>query len=686
LVTSNKLIHEKSPYLLQHARNPVHWYPWGEEAFHLAKQLDKPIFLSIGYATCHWCHVMERESFCDQAIAALLNKTFICIKVDREELPEVDNLYMEFAQALMSTGGGWPLNVILTPDLKPFYAMTYLPPINSQGMMGLKETTERIQELWNSQDRHHILIQADQVVDLFKEAVIVQGENIPTIQDVSLGVEALLSMADTAYGGRRGSPKFPLSYQLEFLMQYAQLKEDPRSLFFSQLTLEMMQRGGIYDHLGGGFSRYSIDDKWLIPHFEKMLCDNAILAKTYIEGYKLTKEMAFKIVACETLDYILREMAHPKGGFYSAQDADSKGEEGLFYTWTLVEVESILNTQEHSLFIEYFNMTAEGNFEGRNVLYKSQTLEEFAEMKGIHVKELQEILISAKVKLMQARNQREHPFKDDKILTSWNALAIESFVQAGIAFSKEQYIEAAIKSVQFLKKELYLNKKLLRRYRDQEAKFDANLEDYAYLIHALIVLFEYGYGLEYLTWAVELTQTLTKEFKAEEGAFYFSSEQKQDLLIRKCEFNDGSEPCGNSIHAENLLKLYHITGDVNYRLQAEDIFKAGMYIATEYPQGCASYLKALLVYLNKKACTLIIALDEKRSLENPLKEFFASEYLPYLTVIWKGINEDFLCDYLPYLKEKTTIDGQTALYLCTQEQCFPPILKIEDLKKTISSL
>lgn len=683
---SNKLIYEKSPYLLQHAHNPVDWYPWGEEAFKLAKELDKPIFLSIGYATCHWCHVMEKESFCDKAVADVLNDTFVCIKVDREERPEVDSIYMEFAQVLMSTSGGWPLNVILTPDLKPFYAMTYLPPVNSQGMMGLKETTLHIKELWGSKDRPHIVAQAEEVVELFKESVVIQGEEIPSMHQISLGVDSLIAIADTAYGGRKGSPKFPLSYQLDFLMQYSHLEEDPRPIFYCELTLEMMQRGGIYDHLGGGFSRYSIDDKWLIPHFEKMLSDNVILARSYLEGFKLTGRICFKTITCEILNYLLREMSNSEGGFYSAQDADSKGKEGFFYTWTLYEIESLLDAKEKLLFVEYFNVIEEGNFEGRNVLYKNQTLEEFSEALHIPVGEIETTLDNIKVKLLRAREKKEKPFKDDKIITSWNAIAIESFIRAGVCFSKQEYIDAAIKTAEFIKLELYKEKKLLRRYRDNDARFEANLEDYAYLISSLLCLFEYDYGLEYLLWAAELADTLTKDFKADQGAFYFSRENQEDLLIRKCEFNDGSEPSGNSVHAENLIKLYKITQDKKYLLQAEDIFRAGMDSITQHPQGCSCYLKALFFYLNKKSLTIVIALDEMHSLEKELKMFFGEAYLPHITIIWKKEEEDLLCDFLPYLKEKVPIDGQTALYLCTQEQCLPPILKIEDLKKIISSL
>jgi uncharacterized protein len=684
---SNRLIYEKSPYLLQHAHNPVDWYPWGKEAFQAAKNLDRPIFLSIGYATCHWCHVMEKESFCDPAIAEVLNETFVCIKVDREERPEIDGLYMEFAQVLMSTGGGWPLNVILTPDLKPFYAMTYLPPINSQGMMGLTETSCYINKLWNSQARSNVLARADEVVDLFTQATLIaRQENLPSMQVVVLAVEAILDVADTAYGGRKGFPKFPLSYQLEFLMHYAHMQRDSRPLLYVELTLEMMQRGGIYDHLGGGFSRYSVDDKWLIPHFEKMLCDNAILAKSYLEGFKITRVPKFKSVACEILDYLIKEMRDPQGGFYSAQDADSEGEEGFFYTWTFFEIRSLLDTKEQTVFAEFFNLTEDGNFEGRNVLYHNLSLEEYAEERHMSCKEVQEILTSARAKLLQARNKKEKPFKDDKILVGWNALAIESFIQAGSAFMNTLYVDVAIQGVLFIKQKLYVNQQLLRRYREGDARFDATLDDYSYLIRALLSLFEYGAGVEYLQWAIELTTTLEKEFKGKDSAFYFSKENKEDLLIRKYEFSDGLEPAGNSVHADNLMRLARITREGCYKRQAEEIFKAAFEHTAQYPEDSTAQLDALLHYLNIKAPTLIIALDETASLEKELRMFFAENYLPHLVTLWKPYQQGALVQTLAYLKDYTPVDGQTALYLCTQQRCLPPILTISDFKDTISRL
>ncbi len=363
----NRLIHQKSPYLLQHAHNPVDWYAWEEAAFKAAKDQDKPIFLSIGYATCHWCHVMERESFENLEVAQLMNQTFINIKVDREELPEVDGLYMEFAQSMMAGAGGWPLNILLTPSLEPFFSTTYLPPYSSHGLMGLTDLIQRIGTLWGSEERNKILSQAEKIVELFSSHISPKGEEIPRQEQIAATIELLYKMADPVYGGIKGAPKFPVGYQNSLLMRYYKETQDHRALFLVDRTLDMMHRGGIYDHLGGGFSRYSVDEKWLVPHFEKMLYDNAILAQSYLEAWKLTKKPIYRRICEEILDYILRDMTHPEGGFYSAEDADSEGHEGLFYVWTYEEIIRILG-EKGKLFCQFYDVTAQGNFEGKNIL------------------------------------------------------------------------------------------------------------------------------------------------------------------------------------------------------------------------------------------------------------------------------------------------------------------------------
>ncbi len=516
---TNRLIHQKSPYLLQHAHNPVDWYPWGEEAFQAAKEQDKPIFLSIGYATCHWCHVMERESFENIEVARLMNRTFINIKVDREELPDVDGLYMEFAQSMMVGAAGWPLNLILTPDLKPFFSTTYLPAYSNHGMMGLTDLIKRIEELWNSEEKEKIIAQAEKIVEIFADNVHTLGDGLPDKEYVNITADLIYKMADSIYGGIKGAPKFPIGYQYSFMLRQFATTKDARALYLVEKTLIMMHRGGIYDHLGGGFSRYSVDEKWMVPHFEKMLYDNAILAQTYLEAWQLTKKPQYRQICEEILKYILRDMTHPEGGFYSAEDADSEGHEGLFYTWTFDEIEQLFG-KEAELFCRFYDVTREGNFEGRNILHTPLSIEEFAAGEHLNEDKLIQQFAEQRKKLWQIREKRVHPFKDDKVLSSWNGLMIYSLAKAARAFEQEHYLQAAVKAARFIRDQLWQNQKLLRRWRDGQAMFMGGLDEYAFMIRGLLALFEANAGAEWLQWAVELTDLLAENYKKEGGAFY----------------------------------------------------------------------------------------------------------------------------------------------------------------------
>ena len=507
---TNRLIHEKSPYLLQHAHNPVDWYPWGQEAFDLSKQSDKPIFLSIGYATCHWCHVMEQESFVNLEIAKHMNEAFVKIKFDRVYKPDVDSIYMEFAQALMSSAGGWPLNLILTPDLKPFFAVTYLPPANKRGMMGMKQFVQHIKQLWQSEERKQLVDQADKIVEIFEKSAKLEGDSIPRQEDLTASIEMLFEMTDPVYGGMKGEPKFPMSYQSIFFLEFAKWKGDSRALFCAELTLDSMIRGGIYDQLGGGFSRYAVDERWTIPHFEKMLYDNALLARTYLDAWKYTKKETYRAACEETLDYALSEMMHPEGGFYSAEDADSEGHEGMYYTWSSHEIRETLSKEEADLFLQYYGVVPEGNFEGRNVLHIPVPLEEFAEQRHLSVEEILSSLKEVRAKLLKKRHLRPHPFKDDKIISSWNGLMIDAMVKAAHPLKKPAFREAALKAVNFVKATLYKDGHLMRRWRENEARFMGGIDDYAFLIRALISLFEEDCGSEWLKWAIELADLLAK--------------------------------------------------------------------------------------------------------------------------------------------------------------------------------
>lgn len=682
---TNRLIKEKSPYLLQHAHNPVDWYPWGEEAFKAARDRDKPIFLSIGYSTCHWCHVMETESFEDVALAQLMNENFVNIKVDREELPEIDSLYMEFAQSMMAGAAGWPLNVILTPELQPFFATTYLPPSSQHGMMGLNELILRIKEVWQGEDREKILLQADRIVEAFAAAIHAKGDEMPLRQQIDQAIDLLYKTADPVYGGMIGAPKFPLGYQLGFLLRYSSKTRDSRALFLVERTLDMMQRGGIYDHLGGGFARYSVDERWQIPHFEKMLYDNAILTQSYLEAWKMTKRPLYRQVCESIIHYVLRDMRHSEGGFYSAEDADTEGEEGLFYSWTYEEVRDILG-EDLVLFCEFYDITPEGNFGDRNVLNTKESLEEFAAKKQIPYHELDELFREQAHRLWLARERRVHPLKDDKILSSWNGLMIYSLVMAGCAFNDQAYIEAALKAAFFIKNRMWVDGQLYRRWRDGEVMFSAGLDEYAFLIRGALALFEGDCGTEWLQWAVEMTKILKDQFKEQDGAFYQTNGQDENIILRKCQFSDGAEPSGNAVHCENLLKLYQITGNKDYLVQAEDIFKAAKKYFDIYLLGYAYHLTNLLHYYERKHPVVVIALNDKQQFQGELRQMLYQSFIPHLTVIWRHADDPAISLFIPSSAEQAALDNKTTLYICYDGVCQQPLTELPDMIQAIHHL
>lgn len=681
---TNRLIHQKSPYLLQHAHNPVDWYPWGEEAFQAAKERDKPIFLSIGYATCHWCHVMEHESFENVEVAQLMNQNFINIKVDREELPDVDSLYMEFAQSMMAGAAGWPLNVILTPSLEPFFAATYLPPYSSHGVMGLIDLIHRIEELWSSEERHKVQDQAEKIVEMFSQSVHTNGDVLPSSEEITIAAELLYKMADPVYGGIKGAPKFPIGYQYSFMMRYYLNTKDTRAIFLVERTLDMIHRGGIYDHLGGGFSRYSIDEKWLVPHFEKMLYDNAILAQAYLEAWQLTKRPLYRQVCEEILRYILRDMTHPEGGFYSAEDADSEGHEGLYYTWTYDEVMQALG-EEGTLFCKFYDITREGNFEGRNILHTSLSLEEFASENKQESNELQRLFEVQRRRLLDIRDKRVHPLKDDKILSSWNGLMIYTFAEAGNAFQEEVYLQAAIKAARFIKKNLWRDQELLRRWRDGQSMYSGSLDEYSFMIRGVLSLFEANAGSDWLQWAIEMVHRLKAKYKEEGGAFYQTDGSDKNLILRRCQFSDGAEPSGNAVHAENLLRLYQLTLDQDYFHQAEDILKGVMEYLENYPPGYCYHVMSLLRYDDQKAPTFVIALNSKRDHEKELKHALYEKFLPHKAVIWQSHDVE-LEELLPFTKEQTAQQDKTTLYICHEGVCMQPLDELPKMLEAIDKL
>lgn len=686
MTLTNRLIGEKSPYLQQHAHDPIDWYPWGQAAFDQAQTTDRPIFLSIGYATCHWCHAMQRESFSDPEVAKVINEIFVPILIDREELPELDSLYMELSQALMAAPGGWPLNVILTPDLKPFFAVTYLPAHNRQGLIGLVAFAKQIQELWKSDERNHIIGQAAKIVELFEQTEQSSGSSLPQSSQVTDAVEDLFAVVDPVYGGLKGEPKFPLSYMIDFLLAFSKTRDEGRALFFAEVTLDHLYRGGIYDLLGGGFSRYSMDAQWQIPHFEKMLYDNALLAKTYLEGYRLLGKREYRQVCEETLDFLLRDMLSKEGGIYSGLDADSEGKEGFFYTWSSQEIRDLLSEEEFTLFSSYYNVTAEGNFNGRNILHATLSLQEYADELALPKERLEESLLQAKKILYKNRQEtRVFPFIDRKVLCSGNAFAIDVFSRAGALLGKEKYLQAAIAIAAMVKNELWSEGRLLRRFCDQQPAFRAGLDDYSALIKGLLSLYQATADSSYLRWALELNGVVQREFKAPKGAYY-QTDGQEPILIRKCEFYDGAEPSSNGVHTENLVRLYQITQEEFYLTNAQEIMMASKEFVTQFPPGACYHLLAWLRYFDKKAQTLVVALNAQRAGEQEIRKLFFSRFLPHAEIVWR-VEGDSECDaLLSAHTDKIPVKGETALYLCTQDRCLPPVVGVEEITKVLQNL
>ncbi len=658
----NRLVHEKSPYLLQHKDNPIHWYAWGEEALQAARDQNKPIFLSIGYSTCHWCHVLEKESFENEEVAAMLNESFICIKVDREEHPDVDQFYMNVVQA-MTGSGGWPLTVIMTPEKIPVFGGTYFPKNE------LVKIIDALGTAWIEQPKK--IKAVGDTVRKFIEA----GDSIST-QSVTLD-ETLMKefykksviSYDKENGGFGLAPKFPPTMKMRLLLRIAQRTNDKYAIKMVTSTLEAMARGGIYDHLAGGFHRYSTDPIWLVPHFEKMLYDQAALATVYLEGYQVTQNKVFESVARGVLDYVLKDMTGPEGGFYSAEDADSEGEEGTFYVWSDSELKRILNEKEYQQAIKTFGVTPQGNFEmtGENILHLNKGVS-WKSSSGLEMKNVRK-------KLLQFREKREHPFKDDKVLTAWNGLMISAMAKASQILQEDEYLRAAQKSAQFIKANLYKNEKLARRFRDSEAKFTASLDDYAYLIQGLVDLYETDFDEQWLSWANVLQKKQDELFWDKESGGYYFSEAKGSLLPgRNKSFEDNARPNSNAVSALNLLKLYNFTLHKPYRDKAKTIFALAGEMMSRSHNAFAQMFIALDFYLDKSKEVVVVGPQQSKEKDAVIK-MLRTEFLPNKTVGY--ISTDFKSSF-PVFENKTTADGRTIIYVCENNVCKFPT---EDLKK-----
>ncbi|MDD2498681.1 MAG: thioredoxin domain-containing protein, partial [Desulfitobacteriaceae bacterium] len=583
-IEPNRLINEKSPYLLQHAHNPVDWYPWGPEAFAHAVSDDKPIFLSIGYSTCHWCHVMERESFEDEEVAAILNKEFVPVKVDREERPDIDHIYMTVCQS-MTGHGGWPLTIIMTPDKKPFFAGTYFPK-NSRGHIpGLVDVLTQISRLWQS-ERAKILSSGNQIASSISAHLTIGKPGKLTEEMLHRTFESFRDEFDQNYGGFSSAPKFPTPHILGFLLRYWKTYGEKDALDMVEKTLEGMARGGIYDHIGFGFARYSTDRKWLVPHFEKMLYDNALLAVSYIETYQATKKSYYREIAEEILSYILRDMTSPEGGFFAAEDADSEGEEGKFYVWTPDEVKEILGDESGERFSVFYDIKPSGNFEGKSIPNLISQEDAF-EQRRLFKKERQA--------LFEAREKRIHPFKDDKILTAWNGLMIAAMALAARVFNEPTYRQAAENAAQFILKKLRRNNgRLLARYREGEAQHLGYVDDYAFLTWGLIELYQASFQPKYLKEALTLSQNFVDHFWDEEnGGFFLYGNDSEQLLVRPKEVYDGATPSGNSVSALNFFRLARLTGETKWEETAQQILETFGGAVKQSPAGYTHLLMAL---------------------------------------------------------------------------------------------
>jgi uncharacterized protein len=682
---TNRLAREKSPYLLQHAHNPVDWFAWNDEAFEKARRENKPIFLSIGYSTCHWCHVMERESFESEAVAAFLNEHFVSIKVDREERPDVDKIYMTFVQATTGSGG-WPMTVFLTAELKPFFGGTYFPPDNRHGRPGFLQLLRHIQQLWET--RRDELV--DSAVDA--HAKLEQMTSANEASDFGAGVEDLRNAGqqlkrvfDPRHGGFGGAPKFPQPSQPQFLLRYAKRFADQEAVRMVLLTCERMAAGGIHDQLGGGFARYSVDAEWLVPHFEKMLYDNAQLVQLYLDAHLISGEQTkgstglFAETVRDILDYVLRDMTHPEGGFYSAEDADSEGHEGKFYCWTRAELEKLLAPEEFNVAVRYFGITEQGNFvdhshpeplAGQNVL--SVVALELPEAD-------KELLASAKGKMLKARAERVRPHLDDKILASWNGLMLGAFARAYAVLGDETYRAAAEKNVKFVQEKLWQSGgegTLFHRWRDGERDSVELLDSYAFMLSGVIELYEATLEPRHLDFAIALAEAmLAKFFDAENGGFW-QSLAAQDLILRVKEDYDGAEPSGNSVATLALLKLGALTGRAEFSGAAEKTLKLFAARLQQAPQA-VPYLMCALDFSLQEPKRAVVAGEPEASRARELLRAIHSIYQPDKVVLGnRGAVEEFA-------RTLPVKDG-AVVYLCTGNACQAPTADVAEVKKLLS--
>lgn len=680
---------------MQHAYNPVDWHPWTDEAFEKARREDKPIFLSIGYSTCHWCHVMERESFEDPDVARLMNETFVSIKVDREERPDIDSAYMQVCQMMTGTGG-WPLTIIMTPDKRPFFAATYLPKESRFGRVGMMELVPYIKELWETR-REEIEGRAAQALAVLQAVVPGEAEGDKIGEEtLKRTYYQLLRLFDERHGGFGVAPKFPTPHNLTFLLRYWKRYDEAKALEMVEKTLQAMRRGGIYDHVGFGFHRYSTDAAWVVPHFEKMLYDQALIAVAYIEAYQATGKKEYRETAREIFTYVLRDMTAPEGGFYSAEDADSDGEEGKFYVWTDDEIRRALGEEKAELVIKVFGIQKEGNFReeatraktGRNILYLQQPLSEAAAELRISEQELEGRLEEARQKLFEVRVRRVHPFKDDKILTDWNGLMIAALAKGAQVLNNPQYAEAAGRAAEFILSRMRdAAGRLLHRYREGEAAVPAFLDDYAFLTWGLIELYEATFAPHYLEEALALNNTLVEHFWDDQnGGLYFTAAGAADIPVRQKDAYDGAIPSGNSVAMLNLLRLGRMTANSELEEKAAQIGRAFSAGVIESPASYTQMMAALDFALGP-AYEVVIAGDPQAADTQEMLTALRRRFIPNKVVLFRPTGEEIpeITQVAGFTRELSAREGKATAYVCRNYHCEIPTTDASEMLLLLSA-
>ncbi|MGB2956458.1 MAG: thioredoxin domain-containing protein [Anaerolineales bacterium] len=683
----NRLVFEKSPYLLQHAANPVDWHPWGEEAFQKAKDADKPVFLSIGYSTCHWCHVMEHESFEDPQVADLLNEVFIPIKVDREERPDIDQIYMSVCQALTGSGG-WPLTIILTPEKQPFFAGTYFPKESRFQRTGLLEIIPKLAELWKNK-RGELLDSAEKIVDYLKQNSAPDAGELNK-STIDKAYQQLNDRFDGVQGGFGSAPKFPSAHNLTFLLRYWHQTGENHALEMAEMTLKKMRLGGIFDQVGFGFHRYSTDPFWLLPHFEKMLYDQAMLVMAYVEVFQATTKEEYAQTAREILTYVLRDMTSPEGGFYSAEDADSEGEEGLFYLWTPEEFRESLGDEGSELFINLFNLEEGGNFfdestkskTGRSILYLKKPLAELIKEINLPEEKLGDFWEKIRQTLYGIREKRIHPLKDDKILTDWNGLMIAAFAKAAAVLGEPQYALAAKNAADFIWDKLRdKDGRLLKRYRDGEAGLPAHLDDYAFLVWGLLELYEAVFDPEYLHRAIDLNALMLEKFwDTQNGGLFFTAEDQTDLIVRSKEIYDGAIPSGNSVAALNLLRIGRMTANPDLEDKARLIGSIFSTQVSSVPVAHTQLLSAMLFAFGPTSEVVIVG-DAEATDTIAMLEALTLNYNPNKVTLFRplGNQKPSITELAEFTESQTSIEGKATAYVCKNYTCSAPTTDINKM-------